>query len=172
MCDKRKCYVLFACQRGGVSNKPTLGFGQRQDTGSGFLVRPSPPIDGLKGRWFVSRRCLEPMRFFRRPRLAGTRQYRFDYLLFRPWLGIRCYFAIYSTVNTWSVSYVASGSVIRELSSTRYTPQSGTRPPSPSDNACLTLCRTLSIIWCLKWLNHTGTSSKITWNRWVEITHI
>ncbi len=28
---------IIACQQGGVSNKPTLGSGQRQDTGSGIL---------------------------------------------------------------------------------------------------------------------------------------
>ena len=26
-------------------------------------VRSSPPVDGLKGLWSVSRRCLEPRRF-------------------------------------------------------------------------------------------------------------
>ncbi len=32
-------YYLYivVCQRGGVSNKPTLGSGQRQDTGPGIL---------------------------------------------------------------------------------------------------------------------------------------
>ncbi len=31
------------------------------------LVRPSPPIDGLKGHWPVSRRNPEPRRFFGDP---------------------------------------------------------------------------------------------------------
>ena len=33
--------TIVACQRGGVSNKPTLGSGQRQDTGPGILFGPS-----------------------------------------------------------------------------------------------------------------------------------
>ena len=29
--------IIVACQRGGVSSKPTLGSGQQQDTGPGIL---------------------------------------------------------------------------------------------------------------------------------------
>ena len=34
-------------------------------------VRPSPPVDGLKGPWPVSRRCPEPRRFFGDPALLA-----------------------------------------------------------------------------------------------------
>ncbi len=34
-------------------------------------VRPSPPIDGLKGPWSMSRHCPEPRRFFGDPTLLA-----------------------------------------------------------------------------------------------------
>ena len=43
---------IVACQRGGVSNKPTLGSGQRQDTGSGIF---GPFIGGLAIKKFKKR---------------------------------------------------------------------------------------------------------------------
>ncbi len=52
---------IVACQRGGVSNKPTLGSGQRQDTGSGIL--------------FKKKRNVHLIRFLLRQGEPGTSQY-------------------------------------------------------------------------------------------------
>ena len=60
---------IVTCQRGGVSNRPALGSGQRQDTGSGIL-----PIQNF----FKNKRTAHLIHFLLRQGEPGTSQYLHD----------------------------------------------------------------------------------------------
>lgn len=44
----------------------------------------------------------------------------------------------------------------------------GLQRRSPCASACLTLCRTSSTTWCLRWWSPHGTSWRTTWKQWVK----
>ncbi len=72
VCDRmaqEEAYIV-ACQRGGVSNKPTLGSRQRQDTGSGILLAITTNKNLKK------KRTVHLTRFLLRQGKPGTSQYK------------------------------------------------------------------------------------------------
>ena len=86
--QQSKTIYIVACQQGGVSNKPTLGSGQRQDTGTGILWSVN--------RWTIlavttyknlkKKRTAHLTRFLLRQGEPGTSQYNISVCRFQPWL--------------------------------------------------------------------------------------
>ena len=76
-----RVYYIVACQRGGISNKPTLSSGQRQDTRSGILwsVHRWTNLTILAMttlyKIFKKKRTIHLIRFLLRHGEPGTSQY-------------------------------------------------------------------------------------------------